>query len=92
MVGSGWTVLESRDHDDLLLTRFAPCGFNGMSAAELALKNANLLGPQRLRVAVGAHRSSLVLSMRLGRGATTSRLLDEARAELLRFAAACGAP
>lgn len=90
--GSGWTVLEARDHDDVLLTRFVPGGLNGMAAAEMALKKANLLGPQRVPVAVGLHHSTLVLSMRLGRGAATSGSVDDARAELLRLAAACGAP
>lgn len=83
---SGWTVLEARDHDDLMLTRFVPNHFDGA----MALKKANLRGPQRVPVAVGVYAHSLVLSMRLKRCAATPGAVDGARAELLRFAAACG--
>jgi hypothetical protein len=86
---SGWTVLEARDHDDLMLTRFVPIPYDGMVAAQMALKKANLRGPQRAPVAVGVHARSLVLSIRLPRSTATAGSVDGARAELLRFALAC---
>lgn len=85
----GWTVLEVRDHDDLMLTRFVPILCDGMVVAQMALKKANLRGPQRVPVAVGVHVRSLVLSMRLQRSTATAGSVDGARAELLRFANAC---
>lgn len=89
---AGWTVLEARDHDDLLLTRFVPGFCDGMAVAQIALKKANLRGPQRVPVAVGMHNRSLVLSMRLGRSVVTLGVVDDACAELLRFSVACGSP
>ncbi len=86
---SGWTVLEARDHDDLMLSRFVPIHLDGMAAAQMALKKANLRGPQRVPVSVGVHGRSLVLSMRLQRSTVTAGSVDGARAELLRFAMAC---
>lgn len=87
---SGWTVLEARDHDDLMLTRFVPNNAEGIAVAQIALKKANLRGSQRVPVAVGIYVHSLVLSVRLERGTATPGAVDGARAELLRFAAACG--
>lgn len=92
---SGWTVLEGRDHEDLLLTRFVPGWLDDSVAAQIAqiaLRRANLRGPQSVPIAVGLHGRSLVVSMRLERGSITLDALGEARAELLRFVAACGAP
>lgn len=63
-----------------------------MAVAQIALKKANLRGPQRMPVAVGIHSRSLVLSMRLDRSVVTLGVVDDARAELLRFSAACGTP
>lgn len=89
---SGWTVLEAHDHDDVMLTRFVPNPLGGWGAAQIALKKANLRGPQRAAVVVGVHAHSLVLSMRVARSAATPSAVDSAREELLRFAAACGCP
>ncbi len=90
---SGWTLLEAGDHDDLVLTRFLPRLPNAMAIARNALRRANLRGPQRVPVAIGLHRrDSLLLSVRLARGAATVSVVDSARAELLRFAAACCRP
>lgn len=86
---SGWTALEARDHEDLFLTRFMPIPFDAMAVAQTALKRANLRGPQRVPVAVGVHARFLLLSMRLQRASSTAGSVDEARAELLRFAMAC---
>jgi len=90
---TGWTLLEAGDHDDLVLTRFLPHLPNAMAIARNALRRANLRGPQRVPVAIGLHRrDSLLLSVRLARGAATVSVVDSARAELLRFAAACCRP
>lgn len=85
---SGWTVLEATDHEDLMLTRFVPMASPAM--ALVALRRANLCGAQRVPVSVGMHAGTLVVSMRLERAIATANSLDQARAELLRFAAVCG--
>jgi hypothetical protein len=86
---SGWTLLEAKDHDDLLLTRFMSIPFDAMVVAQTALRTANLRGSQRVSLAVGLHARALLLSMRLPRDTATVGSVDQARAELLRFSLAC---
>lgn len=89
----GWTVLEASDHDDLVLTRFLPNLPNTLTIAQNALQKANLRGPQRVAVAIGLHRGdALLLSLRLARSTATVGVVHSARADLLRFAAACCRP
>lgn len=87
-----WTIVEARDHDDAVLTRFLSAPTQLLAWARIALENASLRGPQRVPIAVGMHGNSLLLSMRLERSGITLSALEAARAELLRFAAMCCRP